>query len=61
MPKLPRNMKRTQVIRAFKPRVAGFRKAERDGWYVRPTKKGKERWRNGKMVKWRLSSCPLAI
>jgi predicted RNA binding protein YcfA (HicA-like mRNA interferase family) len=32
MPKLPRDMKRARVIRAFK----------RDGWYVRPTKKGKE-------------------
>lgn len=32
MPKLPRNMKRTQVIRAFKC----------DGWHIRPTKKGKE-------------------
>lgn len=32
MPKLPRDMKRAKVISAFK----------RDGWYVRPTKKGKE-------------------
>ena len=32
MPKLPRDMKRAKVISAFK----------RDGWYVRPTKRGKE-------------------
>jgi predicted RNA binding protein YcfA (HicA-like mRNA interferase family) len=32
MPKLPRDMKRAKVISAFK----------RDGWYVRPTKKGTE-------------------
>jgi len=32
MPKLPREAKRQRVINAFK----------RDGWVIRPTKKGKE-------------------
>ena len=32
MPKLPRGAKRQRVINAFK----------RDGWQIRPTKKGKE-------------------